>query len=168
MSEAGEMIRCYMPEDLGHLVNMHREMGMTYPFPQLHRMRPCEPCKGRKPRKNCPECNGSGQVQDDNPLFVRKIVMEKDSRPVMAMLARMTTEGFLLQDLSHSPETRWEWFKQVQAATFTGLWQAGFEDVHAFLPPNMDNTFGKRLISTGWVREKWPAYCKYLEAPREA
>lgn len=137
------MIRAYQSEDLAALIEMHRTSGLDYQFPEIVK-------------------NG-----EENPLFVRKLVVECGGQPRMALLARMTCEGFLLQDKSADPETRWKQFQVLETAMCKELYSAGLEDVHVFLPPAVARGMGKRLKSLGWVTEPWAPFCKFLEAPRE-
>lgn len=138
------LIRAYQSEDLETLEQMHRQSGLAYQFPEI------VTAKG-----------------EENPLFVRKLVVERGGKPVMAMLARMTCEGFLLQDISADPRTRWDRFKVLQAQMCNELFEAGLEDAHVFLPPVIAKGFGRRLVSLGWIREPYTPYCKFLEKPRE-
>src|SRR5271156_998077 len=63
-------IREYVPADLAALQRMHASQGFDYAFPDLQ-----------------------------DPIFVAKLVLEDDDgRPVMASLARLTCEMYLLVD----------------------------------------------------------------------
>src|SRR5690242_19763027 len=64
------LIREYTPADLDALRRMHASQGFDYAFPNL-----------------------------DDPIFISKLILEDDSgRPVMAALARLTCEMYLLID----------------------------------------------------------------------
>jgi hypothetical protein len=64
------LIREYTPADLDALRRMHASQGFDYPFPDLA-----------------------------DPIFISKLVVEDDDgRPVMASLARLTCEMYLLVD----------------------------------------------------------------------
>jgi len=64
------LIREYTPADLEALRRMHASQGFDYPFPDL-----------------------------SDPIFISKLVVEDDDgRPVMASLARLTCEMYLLVD----------------------------------------------------------------------
>src|SRR6185437_10184072 len=64
------LIREYTPADLEALRRMHASQGFDYAFPNL-----------------------------DDPIFISKLIVEDDSgRPVMASLARLTCEMYLLID----------------------------------------------------------------------
>jgi len=64
------LIREYTPADLDALRRMHASQGFDYPFPDL-----------------------------SDPIFISKLIVEDDDgRPVMASLARLTCEMYLLID----------------------------------------------------------------------
>jgi hypothetical protein len=68
------LVREYTESDLDALCRMHASQGFDYPFPDLA-----------------------------DPIFVSKLVLEDDSgRPVMASLARITCEMYLLVDRADS------------------------------------------------------------------
>jgi hypothetical protein len=51
----------------------------------------------------------------------------------------------------------------LHAAAERDAWQRGLEDVHAWLPPQIANKFGKRIAKLGWIRDDtWSPYCKKL------
>lgn len=126
-------IREFAPADLETLNQMHRQQGFSYEFPDL-----------------------------SDPLFVSKLVMEDDSgRLVMASIARLTCEMYLLMDPeAGSPRDR---FERIRALHRLGEWDLsarGLDDAHAWLPPRVARRFGKRLEALGWVRDSdWTPYC---------
>ncbi|MGC1311213.1 MAG: hypothetical protein WA857_03150, partial [Candidatus Acidiferrum sp.] len=81
-----------------------------------------------------------------------------------AALLRLTAEAYLLLDpKAGTPRDRWHWLLNLHAATERDAWQRGLEDVHAWLPPAIARTFGKRVAQLGWKRDDmWTPYCKRL------
>jgi hypothetical protein len=70
------LIREYTPADLDALHRMHASQGFDYAFPDL-----------------------------SDPIFISKLILEDDSgRPVMAALARLTCEMYLLIDRAAAPK----------------------------------------------------------------
>jgi hypothetical protein len=70
-------IREYTPADLDALRRMHASQGFDYTFPDL-----------------------------SDPIFISKLILEDDSgRPVMASLARLTCEMYLLIDRTAAPKS---------------------------------------------------------------
>ncbi|MGH9687733.1 MAG: hypothetical protein ACRD5K_11645 [Candidatus Acidiferrales bacterium] len=158
------VIREYKESDLGALRRMHAGQGFDYPFPDLA-----------------------------DPIFVSKLVLEDDSsRPVMASIARLTCEMYLLVDRGNSrdrsrgadyganacadraspplgcgragnPRQRYDWLCALHAAGERDLLARGLDDAHAWLPPQIAKRFGRRLEALGWVRDAaWTPYCRRL------
>lgn len=116
---------------------MHDMQGFGYPFPNL-----------------------------DSRAFVVKQVLESDGRVCMAILLRLTSEAYFLHDpLAGTPRERWQRFLELHDATNTAAFVAGFDDVHAFLPPTVDKAFGRRLRRLGWVDEPWKAMWRRVTLP---
>lgn len=126
-------IREFVPADLEILKQIHNQQGFDYPFPDI-----------------------------SDPLFVSKLVMEDDSaRPVMASIARLTCEMYLLMEPeAGSPRDRYERILSLHRAGERDLSARGLDDAHAWLPPRVARRFGKRLETLGWVRDAdWTPYC---------
>lgn len=149
------LIRDYTESDLDALRAMHASQGLDYAFPDLA-----------------------------DPIFISKLVVEDDSgRPVMASLARLTCEIYLLIDRGSrstialsdrslnsrlggagSPRDRYEWLLTLHAAGERDLLARGLDDAHAWLPPSIARRFGRRLDALGWVRDdSWTPYCRRLK-----
>jgi hypothetical protein len=157
------LVREYTESDLDGLRAMHASQGFDYPFPDLA-----------------------------DPIFVSKLVVEDDCRrPVMAALARLTCEMYLLMDRAHdvacqgsaigdphgrssprrmitplraNPRRRYEWLLALHAAGERDLLARGLDDAHAWLPPSIAKRFGDRLEALGWVRDDaWTPYCRRLK-----
>ncbi|MGA9883584.1 MAG: hypothetical protein WBQ34_07690 [Candidatus Acidiferrales bacterium] len=157
------LIREYKESDLDALRAMHARQGFDYPFPDL-----------------------------SDSIFVAKLVLEDDSgQPVMASLARITCEMYLLMDREKSqdrsrggdcdvngdagrasrlgcggaenPLQRYDWLCALHAAGERDLLARGLDDAHAWLPPRIAKRFGRRLEALGWVRDDaWTPYCRRL------
>jgi len=146
-------IREYRESDLNALRAIHAAQGFQYPLPDL-----------------------------SNPLFVTKLILsdadkegeaEKNAVPeekiIGAALLRLTAEAYLLLDpKAGTPLERWQWLLHLHAATERDAWRRGLEDVHAWLPPPIARTFGKRIERLGWRRDDaWTPYCKRLACVNE-
>ncbi len=140
-------VREYSEEDLEALQGIHARQGFDYPFPDL-----CD------------------------PLFVSKLVItgEDDGGEtgvaegkgiVGAALLRLTAEAYLLLDPRvGTARDRWNWLMTLHEASERDAWRRGLEDVHAWLPPQIAEKFGKRLTRLGWVRDdRFTPYCKRLD-----
>lgn len=136
------LVREYTPADLDALRRMHARQGFDYGFPDLA-----------------------------DPIFVSKLVVEDDDgRAVMASLARLTCEMYLLVDREDgetgragNPRERYARLLALHRAGERDLLSRGLDDAHAWLPPPIARRFGHRLESLGWVRDNlWTPYCRHL------
>jgi hypothetical protein len=136
------LIREYKPADLDALRRMHARQGFDYAFPDL-----------------------------SDPIFVSKLVVEDDDgRAVMASLARLTCEMYLLVDRDDgglragNSRERYARLLALHAAGERDLVARGLDDAHAWLPPPIGRRFGRRLEALGWVRDDaWTPYCRRLK-----
>lgn len=129
-------IREYAASDLDALRRMHAQQNFDYDFPDLA-----------------------------DPLFLSKLVVEDDSgRPVMASLARLTCEMYLLLDpKAGTPRKRYARLIALHVAGERDLLARGLEDAHAWLPASIAKRFGRRLTALGWIRDDaWRPYCRRL------
>src|SRR5579872_5268223 len=114
------LIREYTDSDLNALRKMHASQGFDYAFPNLA-----------------------------DPLFVSKLILEDDAgRTVMASLARLTCETYLLVDPAvGNPRDRLGRLQVLHLAGERDLLARGLADAHAWLPPRIAKRFGRRLES---------------------
>lgn len=130
------LIREFTESDLDALRRMHARQGFAYAFPDLA-----------------------------DPIFVSKLVVEDErGLPVMASLARLTCEIYLLADsVAGTPRDRHARLLALHHAGERDLLARGLEDAHAWLPPRIAKRFGRRLEALGWVRDNaWTPYCLRL------
>lgn len=130
------LVREYTDTDLDTLLAMHCAQGFDYPFPDLR-----------------------------DPIFVSKLVLEDNAgKPVMAALARLTCEMYLLAAPKEgTPRERYTRLLELHRAGANDLRARGLDDAHAWLPPRIAQRFGRRLQQLGWIRDDaWTPYCKRL------
>jgi hypothetical protein len=153
------LVREYTEADLDALRRMHARQGFDYAFPNLA-----------------------------DPIFVSKLVVEDDDgHAVMASLARLTCEMYLLVDRDPAggpdrcrnpqgagatgnrrpgesrPRGRYAQLLALHRAGERDLLARGLDDAHAWLPPPIARHFGRRLESLGWIRDDaWTPYCRRL------
>jgi hypothetical protein len=133
------LVRAYTESDLDALRAMHARQGFDYAFPNLA-----------------------------DPIFVSKLVVEDDAgRAVMASLARITCEMYLLADPgAGNPRERYARLLELHRAGEQDLLARGLDDAHAWLPPPIAKRFGRRLAALGWLRDDtWTPYCRRLRDP---
>lgn len=151
-------IREYTESDLDALRRLHARQGFDYTFPDL-----------------------------SDPIFVSKLIVEDGGRAVMASLARLTCEMYLLVDRdaerdsdcdadragagnrrvkTSGAQQRYARLLALHRAGEQDLLARGLEDAHAWLPPPIAKKFGRRLEALGWVRDDaWTPYCRRLRNP---
>ena len=136
------IIRDYSPNDLGRLLQIHATNGLPEScFPEL-----------------ITQDQRTGLVVD-NPLFLVKEVVDENGQPVMAGFARATAEVFLIVDhTAGSPEDRMEWLKQLTRMVASKAWARGLDELTAWVPPQLVDSFEKRLLTLGFVRSPWQSY----------
>lgn len=99
----------------------------------------------------------------DDPIFLSKLVVEDEAgRAVMASLARLTCEIYLLADsAAGTPPERLSMIAALDRAGEEDLRSRGLDDAHAWLPPPVARRFGRRLESLDWIRDDaWTPYCR--------
>ena len=131
-------IRAYQPSDFSALESMFRQQGFEYELPDF-----------------------------DSPLFMSKAVLE-DDRPVMAIASRLTAEEYFLMDRNWgTPEQKWQAFLHLHEAARKDLYSKGLEDCYCWLPPQVEKSFGRRLMRLDWAKNKWPSFTRSLKEPTE-
>lgn len=125
------IIRAYESKDLAEVKAIHEAQRLGYDFPNI-----------------------------DAPTFMLRLVGEHEGKIVQAAFAHLTAEiYFMLRHDVGSPQERHLWFLSMQEVGRELAWKpGGLDDLHAFLPPQMERAFGKRLMIHGWKKALWPAY----------
>jgi hypothetical protein len=124
-----------MASDAGRLQQMHALQGFHYGLPDLN-----------------------------DPVFVGKWCLEEIERSggqevKMAIMARLTAEIYMLHDPTEgTPQERWLRFIRLHGAGEANIARMGIREVHAFLPPEVERAFGRRLVGLGWYKEPWNCY----------
>lgn len=125
------IIRAYETKDGPAVREMHRAQGLGYEFPKL-----------------------------DDPTFFIRLVGEHEEKIVQAAFAHLTAEiYFMLRRDVGTPLERHLWFLEMQeVGRELARKPGGLDDLHAFLPPQLERAFAKRLMAHGWKKALWPAY----------
>lgn len=91
-----------------------------------------------------------------------QVVVDDEDQPVMVLAARPTVEMFLIVDSAwETPQWRLEAFKLVHEAMRAALEAEGITDVHAWLPPEIEKSFARRLMRRfGWKQQLWNCYSR--------
>lgn len=161
------IVREYKEADLDALLAMHRAQGFDYPFPDLRNpifVSKLVVCENEKERRADSSLNGEGNCDAENRDGRENRVTQEEGRIVMAALARLTCEIYLLAD-PHSgmPRQRYTRLLELHRAGAADLRTRGLDDAHAWLPPRIAKRFGRRLQNLGWIRDdSWTPYCLRL------
>jgi hypothetical protein len=128
-------IRHYRTEDEPALRKMHAQQGFAYELPDIN-----------------------------DPIFLTKLVLEdNEGRAVMAVLARLTCELYLLADpQGGTPRERYAALLALHDKAERELGLRGLADGTCWIPPQIEKSFGRRLARLGWVRDPWPSYSRKI------
>ena len=100
----------------------------------------------------------------DNPLFVVKSVYEHEGSAAMMCLVKVTGEIFLFLDHTiGTPEERWEQLKEFKKYIRMRAWQLGLDQLSAWIPEEIEKSFGKRLNDLGFVKSPYACYTLNLD-----
>ena len=128
--------RFYRPDDLSQIERLYQAQGFAFEMPDF-----------------------SG-----DPLWHIKLVGEQDGKIVNAAFAHLTAEvyGFFDQKAG-TPRERYRNFLALHEAGCEIAYRTGgLSDLHAWLPPQIEKSFGRRLMKLGWKRPLWTCYAKDL------
>lgn len=83
-----------------------------------------------------------------------------DGEIQVAAFLRLTCETMILGNQKwRSPAWRWEVLKEMHEDMRRKAQLLMLDDAHCWVPPQIEKSFGKRLISLGWEKERpWPVY----------
>jgi hypothetical protein len=95
----------------------------------------------------------------DDPLFIVKLAVEHDGKPVMVAALKGISELFLIVDHNAgTPAERWEWLQQLNEAMKARAWELGLDQLSCWIPPEIADSFEKRLIELGFTESKWRCF----------
>lgn len=99
-----------------------------------------------------------------NPLFVAREIFEVEDKPVMMCFLKMTSELYFLIDHNvGTPEERWQWLQEFKEFMKRRAWALGLEQMTAFVPTELEESFSKRLLDLGFVKSPWQSYTLNVE-----
>lgn len=99
-----------------------------------------------------------------NPLYVVREVFESEGQPALMCFLKITSELYFLVDHGvGTPEERWEWLKAFKEHMKVEAWRLGLDQMTAFIPTEIEESFQKRLLEMGFVRSPWQSYTLNVE-----
>lgn len=99
-----------------------------------------------------------------NPLFALRRVYEVNGKTAMICFLKLRSElYFFIDHTVGTPQERWEWLKDFTEDMRQQAWKLGLDQMTAFVPPDVDESFSKRLVELGFHRSRWVPYTMNLE-----
>lgn len=130
------LVREYTDADFGRLQQLHSQSSFDYKLPTLSK----------------------------DVFFSRRLVGDGKSIGMGAFL-KHTAEAYLICDPDwRTPAWRMEALRQLCLVCNEDAKSQGVREVEAFLPPEVERKFGKRLSHMGWARARsgWVNYSKVV------
>jgi len=130
------MIRRFEEKDNADVVRIHEQNGLD------------------------PACLPDLYIEDEpNALYVVKAVKEVAGEPVMMSFLKVRSELYVLVDHEKgTPEERWEWMKELKEYMVREARIRGLDQMTAFIPPELEESFSKRLAEMGFIKGPWASY----------
>jgi len=127
-------VRSYRESDLPRLQEIYNKQCLPYEWPDLN----------------------------DSEFVVKLVIVDESDTPMVAGLARKTVEVYGLFDPEwETPAWRFEGLRMLHEAMRHEVGKLGYKDAHAWIPPNLVKTFGRKLRHLfGWKADPWPSYCR--------
>jgi hypothetical protein len=90
------------------------------------------------------------------------VVADEADRPVAAAAAERIVQLFLFIKEDEHPAAKLHWIKMLHEGLATELKAKGYHSCDAFLPPQVEKSFGRRLMRNfGWVRN-WSSFARHF------
>ena len=103
-----------------------------------------------------------------DPLFIVKQVVDDDGRPVMGGFISLTAEAYLVVDhTAGTPDQRWQWLQQLTKVVSDKAYLRGLNALTVWIPPELLDSFEKRLLDLGFRRSPWQSFTLPLGAPSD-
>lgn len=128
------VVRPYRAQDEPAITRLHQAQGLAYTAPDWKK------------------CEVSALIEVDGQIQ-------------MAAFLRKTAETYLLMDPTAQVRKR-ERLGQLlilHKEMIPAAQRAGLQDVHCWLPPQLEPRFGRLLLHMGWTKPLWPCYSREVE-----
>jgi len=123
-------IRQAVPEDYDQILEIYQKLGFDYNLPGFESFEDIQII-----------CDESGKIQ-------------------MCLAAKKEISYYLLMDpeCNLNPFNKWEYLKMIINNSFETLKKKGFNMVFCWVPPELEKSFGKRLMKLGGKKFTWPCF----------
>lgn len=126
------IVRPYSSEDFEQVKALHAKQGLAYDLPDL-----------------------------DAPSMLVRCVIEESGKVTHAAFLRKTSEAYWLFDAEQTRRERVGNLLILSREMALPAKRAGFEDVHAFLPPEIvTKSLHRTLLYLGWEKPEWVCYSR--------
>lgn len=129
-------VRELRKSDIPMLLAMHKRSGYAYEFPPI-----------------------------TSPMFeVCLVVVDDEDEVIAACLSERIAQLYLICGRFSRPSSGQAAIRMLHETMQPKLAELGYRAVDAYLPPDIDRSFGRRLMrSFGWVRNEWRSYSKHFK-----
>ncbi len=94
----------------------------------------------------------------DDSLEAILVIADSDDKPIMACAAKRLVELYLWVD-DATPATKLAALRLMQHAMASELRELGYGEAECFLPPEIEASFGRRIVRTLGAVKNWASYC---------
>ena len=99
-----------------------------------------------------------------NPLYIIKSTLESDGQIAMMCFVKVRSElYFFVNHEVGTPEDRWEWLQVFKSHIVREAYLHGLDQITAFVPPEIEKSFGKRLEDLGFRKSDYVPYSLNIE-----
>lgn len=99
-----------------------------------------------------------------DPLILHTGIVDVDGRAVIACALKGTSELYLFVDHNAgTPEERWQWLLELREHMVHQAWLLGLDQMSCWIPPEIEESFAKRLEEMGFRKSPWSCYTLQLE-----
>jgi hypothetical protein len=125
-------VRNYLPSDRAAIERFYRSQGYIYALPI-----------------------------PDNKDILSCLVLESAGDIRAAAILRLEVNAMLLMDHRwQKPQVRLIALQELHEAARKKAEEAGIEHANAWIPPEIENQFGPRLMELNWEKCLWPSYTR--------
>lgn len=127
-------IRDITANDTEAINSIHTKSGFDYPFPDI-----------------------------EKPLFIVKRAIEDDEGNVIGYgVIKLQGEAYLWLDQKFSPKEKIMAMEELNEDIALKSWQKGLDQISAWIPPEIEEKFGKRMKKMNWIKSKWSNWSNNL------
>jgi hypothetical protein len=121
------ILRDLQETDLEEIKKIYTDMNFDYEFPDLN-----------------------------SPLFVvKKVLTNDDGKIIGASVAKLQAELYLFLDQDSDVRVKVSAMNELNEEMAKESWKLGLDQLLAWIPPEIEKKFSKRLKAMKWIRSPW-------------